>query len=209
MVYKFDPVYFNGTIFDLDSIWNMADGWMDYGVQNLPIPAAYFPKSLTFERASSRLPDIFHTSRDIIVFSETARVVMEDWAPGQVEFIPVACHAKPKIAARLEFDSAYYFVNVLGRAQRLQWREMPTQEYGPLEDRTELFGLINNFRKWKLRKRAHGEPLIWHDTRWQDGNKVYSGRRPVFVEDVLWQELDTTFPGQLHPLRVGADLTSE
>ena len=59
------------------------------------------------------------------MFSERAREVMEHWAPGQVEFIPVACHAAPAIAAKLSFANAYYFTNVLGRAQRLQWLQMP------------------------------------------------------------------------------------
>jgi hypothetical protein len=49
MVYKFDPTYFNGTIFGLDKPWDMARGWMEYVPQNLPIPASYFPKSLTFD----------------------------------------------------------------------------------------------------------------------------------------------------------------
>src|ERR1700681_4588585 len=99
MVYKFDPMYWNGTTFSLDETWEMASGWMDYRGQNMPIPASFFPKSLTSDRASAPLPDMFHTARGIIVFSERARVVMEKWAPGQVEFIPVACHAGPKIAA--------------------------------------------------------------------------------------------------------------
>jgi hypothetical protein len=32
-------------------------------------------------------------SRGFFIFSERARVVMEHWTPGQLEFIPVACHA--------------------------------------------------------------------------------------------------------------------
>jgi hypothetical protein len=101
MVYKFDPEYFDGTVFELDDTSRMAEGWMEFIPQNLPIPASYFPKSLTFNKARAALPDIFHTSRNLIVFSDRARNVMEHWAPGQVEFIPVACHAKPKIAATL------------------------------------------------------------------------------------------------------------
>jgi hypothetical protein len=101
---------------------------------------------------------------------------VEHWGPGQVEFIHVACNAKPKIAATLNFVSAYYFINVLGRAQRLQWREMSTQKYPPREDGTELLGLLPDFHKWKFRARAAGEPLIWHDTLWRDGNKEYLGQ---------------------------------
>jgi hypothetical protein len=204
MVYKFDPVHFNGTIFELDETSNMVRGSTQFIRQNLPIPASYFPKAITFEKASAALPDIFHMSRGIIIFSERARVVIEHWAPGQVEFIPVACQAKPKVAAVLKFDSAYYFTNVLGRAQRLQWHEMPTRKYPPREDGTELFGLIHDFHKWKLRERTPDEPLIWHDTPWRDANSEYRGQSDVLVDDVLWRELDEKFPEQLHAMRAGS-----
>jgi hypothetical protein len=205
MVYKFDPKYFNGTIFRVDKTSRMAEGWMEFVPQNLPIPASYFPKSLTFDRASAKLPDIFHTARRIIVFSERARVVIEHWAPGQVEFIPVACSAKPKVAATLNFDSAYYFINVLGRAQRLQWLEMPEDKFPPQDDGMERFGLLQDFSVWELRERGPGEPLIWRDTPWRNGNREYRGYNEVLIEDVLWRELDANFPDQLHPLRAGED----
>ena len=204
MVFKFDPTYWNGTIFLLDDdTWNMSPGWMEYRPKNEPIPASYFPKSVTFEAAADALPDMFHTARDLIVFSERARLVIEDWAPGQVEFIPVDFRAAPKIAARLKFDCAYYFINVLGRAQRLEWREMPARHFYTREDGVELFGSFPDFNTWKLRERSAGEPLIWHDTPWVVGNKRYVGHTDIFVEDVLWRELDANFPDQLNDMLVG------
>lgn len=206
MVYKFDPTYFNGTIFSLDdNAWKMSKGWMEYRRQNQPVPASCFPKTLTFDGASAELPDMFHASRTINVFSERARVVIEEWAPGQVEFIPVACQALPKIAARLNLASAYYFINVMGRAQRLQWLEIPTEKSLMREDGMERFTSMPDFRSWKLRGRAAGEPLIWHDTPWIVGNRRYSGHTDIFVEDVLWRELDANFPDQLNALRADED----
>src|SRR3979411_1095866 len=95
MVYKFDPKWFNGTIFLLDGALGMAKGWMEYEFRNLPIPASYFPRLLTIERAKAPLPDLFHTSRGHFVVSERARVVIEKSAPGQVEFIPVEIGSAP------------------------------------------------------------------------------------------------------------------
>ncbi|WP_420969188.1 hypothetical protein [Bradyrhizobium sp. B120] len=204
MVYKFDPTYFNGTIFSLDEdTWKMEKGWSEYERNNQPIPAPYFPKSLTFDGAKAPLPDMFHTTRDIIVFSERVRVIIEEWAPGQVEFIPVAVHAPPKIAARLNFAAAYYFINVLGRAQRLRWLEMPTDKFRPRDDGAEIFGLPQDFSKWELRERVPGEPLIWRDTPWRNENKEYRGYNVVLIEGVLWRELDANFPDQLNALRAG------
>jgi hypothetical protein len=166
-----------------------------------------FPKSLTFDEASAPLPDMFHTSRGLIIFSKRARVVMERWAPGQVEFIPVACDAEPRIAARLQFDSVYYFINVLGRAQRLQWLETPTRTLPPEDDGTAIVMLLPDLPNWKLRDRAAGEPMIWRDTPWVVGKKRYSGHSNIFVEDVLWRELDANFPDQLNAPRVGECLS--
>lgn len=204
MVYKFDPTYWNGTIFHLDEdTWEMSGDWINYRRKNQPIPASCFPKSLTFDKARAALPDMFHTERGIIVFSERARAVMEHPARGQIEFISVACRAAPELAVRLNFDTAYYFTNVLGRAQRLQWLEVPTQQYPTREDGTEVFDLLPDFDHWKLRERAAGEPLIWHDTPWIVGKRRYSSHTDIFVEDALWRELDANFPDQLNALRVG------
>ncbi|TWC05041.1 hypothetical protein FBZ93_10351 [Bradyrhizobium macuxiense] len=203
MVYKFDPMYFNGTIFDLDDTCVMAKGWAQLSSDR--IPASYFPKSLVFTAASAKLPDMFHMSRGFFVFSERARVVVEHWAPGQLEFIPVAYHAKPKVAATLDFAHAYYFINVLGRAQRMQWRSTPSYKIYTRDDGTELFMPLPGLDKWELRERAPGEPLIWRDTPWRDGNKEYGCQSDPFIEDILWRELDANFPDQLHALRVGGD----
>jgi hypothetical protein len=203
VVRKFDPVYWNGTIFTLDDAWSMSGDWMEHKRANQPIPASCFPPSLTFDRAEGKLPDMFHTNRSIIVFSEPARVAMEQRAPGEVEFIPVAVHAPRRVANRLQFASAYYFINVLGRAQRLQWLEMPTRRF-PQEDGREFFGALPDLSQWRLRERAAGEPLIWHDTPWIIGNRRYSSHTNIFVEDVLWRELDANFPGQLNEMRVGS-----
>jgi hypothetical protein len=204
MVYKFDPIYFNGTIFHLDEeTWEMSGDWTEYESRNEPIPASCFPQTLTFDGARGALPDMFHTTRDLLMFSERARLLMEQRAPGQVEFIPVDVNAPPKIAARLEFADAYYFINILGRAQRLQWLEMPTEHLHSLGSGMERFGLLSDFSAWKLRERAAGEPLIWHDEPWTVGNRRYTGRSNVFVEDSLWRELNAEFPDQLNALRVG------
>jgi hypothetical protein len=54
-----------------------------------------------------------------------------------------------------------------------------------------------------VHERAPGEPLIWHDAWWRDGNREFRGRTEVLIEDVLWQELDANFPDQLNALQAG------
>ncbi|WP_158931612.1 hypothetical protein [Acidisphaera sp. S103] len=205
MVYKFDPISWNGTIFLLAE-WHMSGDHLEYRRANKPIPASYFPKSLTVDEAAQALPDIFHTYRGLIVFSERARALMEERAPGQVEFIPVAIHAEPDIARQLQLASAYYFINVLGRAQRFQWLEMPVDPFPIREDGIQRFGTKHDYLQWKLRPRLSGEPLIWRESWWQVDNKEYRGHVDVLVEDILWHELDAKFPDQLNPMQVGTSI---
>jgi len=110
-------------------------------------------------------------------------------APGSVPYHP----AVPWVTARLKLVRAYYFINVLGRAQRLQWREMPTRKLFTREDGTESFMILPELRDWILRERAGGEPLIRHETDWQFGSREYGAHGIIFIEDVLWPELDANF----------------
>jgi hypothetical protein len=246
MVYKFDPVWFNGAIFQFGDAPHMAKGWIEYRVQNKPIPPSYFPRSLTIVRAKAPLPDLFHTSRGHFVVSERARAVIEKLAPGQVEFHPVeikkaptgwlnplidayysmkdlgrpvaaqfrrgqvdflsVCDEKrPRISLRLNLAKAYYCIDVLGRAQRILWRETPSTPFGPQADGVDRFGLTQNFHQWRLCDRSAGEPLIWREEWWRDGNREYRGHVEVLVDDILWRALDEEFPNQLHPMRAGED----
>jgi hypothetical protein len=52
-------------------------------------------------------------------------------------------------------------------------------------------------------ERAAGDPLIWRESWWRNGNSEYRGHTDVLIDDVLWCELDAKFPDQLHPLRAG------
>jgi hypothetical protein len=79
---------------------------------------------------------------------------------------------------------------------------MPTRKF-PQEDGTEAFGAMPGLSQWRLRGRAAGEPLIWHDTPWVVGNKRYSSHTNIFVEDALWRKLDANFPDQLNAQWVG------
>ena len=106
------------------------------------------------------------------------------------------------VTARLNLARAYYFINVVGRAQPLHWLDMPTRDYPAREDGTVPHSMLHDRRDWKLRWPAVGEPLIWRDTPWHIGSRRYVGHTEVFVEDVLWHALDASFPNQLNALRV-------
>jgi hypothetical protein len=55
----------------------------------------------------------------------------------------------------------------------------------------------------KLRERVVGEPLIWRESHWRIDNGEYRNHTDIFVDDVLWHELDANFPDQLNALWIG------
>jgi hypothetical protein len=204
MVYLLWPTDFAAIDMDSSDCSRSGEKY-PYIVNNKPIPAELFPKWLNIEfpqNMTVELPDLFRVGSSFI-FPERARAVMEELAPGQVEYIPVAISAEPEFAERLNLASAYYHINVLGRAQRLQWLESATQKPHPQKDGTVIVTLWPRMRDWKMTERAEGEPLIWRESDWRSGNRIHRDHSHVFVEDVLWQALNANFPDQLSKQRVG------
>ena len=82
MVYKFDPTYSTATIFDLDDSTRMMEkGWMEFVRENKPIPASYFSKSLTIERAKRFL---CFTPAEASSWCRSGRVQSStDWPPAR------------------------------------------------------------------------------------------------------------------------------
>jgi hypothetical protein len=202
MVYIFKPSGMNGGGYRFGD-FSMSRGFTAYRGQNKPIPASYFPRTLTMEDAIEELPDIFNINSGFPMFSERARVFVEDRAPGQIEFIPVTVTADPDIARQLRLPGTYHFINVLGRAQRFQWLEMPVDKLGVNEDGIEIFWKKYEYKNWKIRTILPGEPLIWREIVWRFENQEYFGYTDVLIEDILWRALDAIFPGQLEPSQVG------
>lgn len=244
MIYRFDPVWFQGLLFQFEDS-SMKQGWMTYQFNRQPVPASYFPPTLVIKRAKAPMPDLFHTSRGIFVVSARARAVFEKEAPGQVEFlpveitttpmdwrnpfvstwysmqdlgrsvlapfmsgmvdfIPVCDEPRPRITPRLNLASAYYFINILGHAQRLLWLQSPTRDYNlPEADGTIIAGLHHEYDKWRFSTRSPGDPLIWREDWWRHGNRVYRCQHEAFLEESLWRALEAKFPGQLDARPVG------
>jgi hypothetical protein len=85
-----------------------------------PIPAhlAQTPMEIGGDRL---MPDFFRTQRTYFFVSSRFRSVMERYAPGQVEYIEV----KLTMPAEKQPADAYYFINVLGRSQLMNWKLTP------------------------------------------------------------------------------------
>ncbi len=205
MVYIFDPPLGNSPGL-ISPLWYGLDDFNAYYRANRPIPAANFPQPLIVDEPVQDVPDIFRPSSRVIVFSERARTFMEKRALGQVEFIPVEIQIERDVALRSNLASAYYYLNILGRAQRFQWLEMPTRPFQIGEDGIERHVMIDDYSQWKLRQRAPGEPLIWRESWWRFNDKEYRGHFEILIEDALWQQLDEAFPNQLNAIQIGTSI---
>jgi hypothetical protein len=206
-VYIFDPKFATNPLF-FGLAGGRFDDFTEFYRANKPIPADYFPGPLIVDEPLQDPPDIFRASSRVIVFSERARAFMERMAPGQVEFIPAKIQVDPETALQSNLDSAYYYANVLGRAQRFEWPEMPTRPLPFSEDGIQRFGLVADYSQWKLRQRTSGDPLIWRESWWWFNNREYRGHLEVLIEDILWHEIEAEFNNSLNAILVGAPTRS-
>lgn len=134
---------------------------------------------------------------------EFNRSVKAVFAPEQATYYPVGVEPRRRISIRLNLARGYYFINVIARAQRLLWLQMPTRQFQLREDGVQRHGLEYDYSEWKFCGRTSADPLIWRESWWRNGNDEYRGHTDVLIDDELWRELDACFPEQLHPLRTG------
>jgi hypothetical protein len=200
MPYDFDPTHWDGTIFDLAD-YEFGDDILDYKALD-PIPADQFPKKLM---TSSRfvMPDIFHTTRSKIIVSSRAREVMEPIMTDEIGYIVVRVEAHPDCQYDMELADDYYFINVLGRAQRIDWTKTPARLIGKTQDGRDRMLSENDRTNWWLRDRKADDPIIWLESVFDTEKATFRGGG-VFIEDEAWLALNARFPGQLNALMVGA-----
>ncbi len=93
---------------------------------------------------------------------------------------------------------AYYFINVLGRGQLIDWTLSPKS---PAREAYESGKMIHFLREpydgWVMRAPRREHPAIWHETDRKEDQLIYAGNgKRVFVTTQLGDALNQAFPGQ-------------
>jgi uncharacterized protein DUF1629 len=146
------------------------------------------------------MPDCFWIGADHYYVSSRFRAVLEEHANGAVEYIEVPF----SMPASKNPAEAYYFSNVIGRSQLIDWEQ--SNKRGPMKgkENKRFCDLIWPPDQWAMKAPPLGHPAIWHETHKEAGDLVYVGSgNDVFVTSALGDALNAAFPGQvqLYPVR--------
>jgi hypothetical protein len=133
--------------------------------------------------------------------SNRFREVLDQYASEAVEYIEVPF----TIPANKNPADAYYFINVLGRGQLLDWdaslKQGPRRGIGITK---RYFVLSGRPDQWVMKATPLDHPAIWHEVNRETDDLVYLGSGgDVFVTSTLGDALAAAFPGQvrLSPIR--------
>ena len=132
--------------------------------------------------------------------------VMSELSPRDAEFHDVRCTTDNP--AHLPTQT-YYFMNVLGRAQRIDWLSSRVKiNLVTHSDRTtEIVARHQSLPEdsVKMRARRDDDPHAWLENESVIGGVRYSLPGEVILSDWLWHELNKRFPHQLEPRTISCN----
>ena len=154
-----------------------------------PVPSEQLPKRVKIS-GKRPMPDFFSLAADHYYVSSRFRSVLEQYAAGAVEYLEVEFD----IPTNKNPADAYYFINVQGRSQLMDWEL--TAKTPPAGDGCFFFwdGAPD---RWVMRTPPVGHVAIWHETdRIETDAKYFGSGRHVFVTNELGDALNAAFSRQ-------------
>jgi len=162
------------------------------------VPVADFLKDPGDVDGDRRMPDCFWIRHDDNYYvSSRFRAVVERYDRDAVEYIEVQFN----MPASKKPADAYYYINVLGRGQRIDWTAWPARGRrgrGQGRENKLFYGLDWPPANWVMQSPPAGHPAIWHEVDTEVDDQVYCGSGThVFVTNELGDALKAAFPGQV------------
>lgn len=133
------------------------------------------------------MPDFYAVGSGCIVSSEV-RAVLEALAPGIIEYIEITVET-PRGMQRA---TAYYYINVLPKAQMLDWSKADSWKW---YEGQVAQTLSENSRRVVFKPMTVADPLMWHEMSLDENRQ--SRQEMVLVRGKVWNELIKHFPMQL------------
>ena len=199
MVYVFEPETNVEWEFLFQSPYGAAVVWGSE-IRKIPLPPPG-PIQLQVRDGSAPLPDLFEPRAHFNIASERFKAVIEANAPGCAIFYPADVEAPPKLRPA----PRYYYFQVIGRAQRVDWLNEGGRS-NVLYPRTPCGKKIYQSRMrypsaWKPRNKLH--PHLWCEVDLETSDSYFTtiGTK-IFISDELWKRLNFAFPENLRPIRL-------
>ena len=149
------------------------------------------------------LPDICQAGDGFMFVSDRGRAALEDVATGCFAFFPF----KLEVQARMRPAAAYFFPDVLPRAQLIDWDRSPTvprivRAPDGRESRALKVTLTDPLVKFKAV--SADTPPIWREADLDLPHaQFFESKKNVFLRDDVWEALNAKLPGQLLPRKLG------
>lgn len=192
MVYLFEPI---------PRPWKRAAGYLGYlvdkQVEGIPLQPSDIPPVKGIDRYFE-LSDFNSATHGFRFVSDRGRAALDELAPGCVAFFPLRLETPDSISA----DDAYFFFDVLPRAQLIDWDQSPTIRrivHAPegRENRKLADNAILNLTV-KFNPTTGDTPPIWREADVHRSNvHFFSNKKHIFLRDDVWERLNARFPEQL------------
>jgi hypothetical protein len=165
-------------------------------VQGIALQQSDLPPEKVLE-GSFELPDICSTGDGFTFVSARGTAAFEELAPGCVAFFPLNL----KVPERMRPVEAYFFFDVLPRAQLIDWDLSPTApRVVPSPDGRESRALNARITdpSIKFKPVTADTPPIWREADLDRPTvHFFRSKQDIFLRDELWEALNARFPGQL------------
>lgn len=191
MVYLFDT-----TEYEWDRVPYVSRELVSKQMNGVPLQESDIPKE-SFIEGPFDMPNISRPTRGFIFVSEGGRAALQKLAPGCVAFFPLNL----KVPAKMRPAEKYYFIDILPRVQGIDWGRSatclrPVRAPDGRESRTIVSPLMGG--STKVREVTPETPMIWRETDLNtSATHFFLNKGDIFVQDGLWEALNTEFPGQL------------
>jgi hypothetical protein len=175
---------------------------VDKQVQGIPLQEGDIPAESVL-KGRFALPDICRPTSGFVFVSDRGRAALEELAPGCVTFFPL----NMKAAEHMLTTKAYFFYDVLPRAQLIDWDRSPTvARIVRAPDGRESRALKGPITDLSIKFKAvtPETPPIWRETDLDRPTiHFFPNKKDVFMRDELWEALNAKFPGQLVAAKLG------
>lgn len=169
---------------------------VDKRVQGIPLQQSDIPTGSVL-KGRFALPDICSPTSGFVFVSDRGRAALEELAPGCVAFFPLNMKAPEHMLTA----EAYFFYDVLPRAQLIDWDRSPTvPRIVRAPDGRESRALKHPPENPSIKFKAMmpETPPIWREVDVdRPAVSFFSNKEDVFLRDELWDELNARFPKQL------------
>lgn len=169
---------------------------MDKQVQGIPLQQSDIPAE-TVLKARFALPDICRPGDGFLFVSDRGRAALEELVPSCITFFPLNL----KAPAHMLTAKGYFFIDVLPRAQLIDWDLSPTvPRVVRAPDGRESRAIKGVITDPSIRFKAvtPETPLIWREADLDRPTvHFFRSKLDVFLRDELWEALNARLPDQL------------